>query len=156
MDNINFTIDSKDKTILSRGARIFHYVFGLFLLITSAIIIYRFIKTNSFDSSFYSSLLIFLVGALWIIRGFVGRDFVFVRKYISLTNDAISLKKPFKNEVQVAQNSIVLISIKSSKLDIKTKDFAIDFDLTWITFKELQQLREKFAEFGNFNKIEIK
>ena len=156
MNNIDFIIDSKDKSILSKGAKIFHYSFGLFLIITSLIVLIRFIKGNVFDISFYSILLILLVGILWIIRGFVGRDFTSIRKYISLTDDSINIKKPFKKELQLSKGSIELITIKPSKLDLKTKDSILDFDLTWITYNELQQLRDRFSEFGKLNQIEIK
>lgn len=156
MNNPNLIIDSKDKSFLSKGAKIFHYAFGLFLIITSLIVLIRFIKGNAFDISFYSILLILLVGILWIIRGIVGRDFMFLRKYISLTDDSINIKKPFKKELQLSKGSIELITIKPSKLDLKTKDSTLDFDLTWITYYELQQLRARFSEFGKLNKIEIK
>ena len=156
MNNIDFIIDSKDKSILSKGAKIFHYSFGLFLIITSLIVLIRFIKGNVFDISFYSILLILLVGILWIIRGFFGRDFMSIRKYISLTDDSINIKKPFKKELQLSKGSIELITIKPSKLDLKTKDSILDFDLTWITYNELQQLRDRFSEFGKLNQIEIK
>ena len=156
MNSIDFIIDSKDKSILSKGAKIFHYSFGLFLILTSLIVLIRFIKGNVFDISFYSVLLILLVGILWIIRGFVGRDFTSIRKYISLTDDSINIKKPFKKELQLSKGSIELITIKPSKLDLKTKDSMLDFDLTWITYNELQQLRDRFSEFGKLNQIEIK
>ena len=156
MNNIDFIIDSKDKSILSKGAKTFHYAFGLFLIITSLIVLIRFIKGNVFDISFYSVLLILLVGILWIIRGFVGRDFMSIRKYISLTDDSVNIKKPFKKELQLSKGSIELISIKPSKLDLKTKDSMLDFDLTWINYNELQQLRDRFSEFSKLNKIEIK
>jgi len=156
MNSIDFIIDSKDKSILSKGTKIFHYSFGLFLILTSLIVLIRFIKGNVFDISFYSVLLILLVGILWIIRGFVGRDFTSIRKYISLTDDSINIKKPFKKELQLSKGSIELITIKPSKLDLKTKDSILDFDLTWITYNELQQLRDRFSEFGKLNQIEIK
>jgi len=156
MNNIDFIIDSKDKGNLSKGAKIFHYSFGLFLILTSLIVLIRFIKGNVFDISFYSILLILLVGILWIIRGFAGRDFMSIRKYISLTDDSINIKNPFKKELQLSKGSIELITIKPSKLELKTKDSMLDFDLTWTTYNELQQLRDRFFEFGKLNKIEIK
>jgi len=156
MDNIDFIFNSKDKSILSKEAKIFYYVFGMFLVITSLIGIYRFIEQNSFDISFYSMSLIFLVGVLWIILGLTGRSFMLARKYISFSNDSIYLKKAFKNEIRLPHESMVLITIKPSILNIKTKDIIVDFDLTWINFNELQQLKKRIAEFGSLNKIEIK
>lgn len=156
MNKPNFIIDSKDKSVLSKGAKIFHYAFGLFLIIVSIILLSRFIKANAYDFSFYSNLLILLVGIVWIVRGLVGRDFISIRKFISLTDDSINLKKPYKNELQISKKSIRLITIKPSKLTLKTKNNTIDFDLTWITNIDLQQLRVILDEFGKLNKIEIK
>lgn len=156
MENIDFMIDSKDKSNLSKGYRMFHYGFGLFLIVINGIIISRFIKANSFDLSFYLCLVMLLTGILWIIRGLIGRDFMRARKYISLTKDSIHLKKAFKDDIRLSSNSIDLISIKPTKLNVKTKDDSVDFDLTWLNFNELQQLRTQFVAFGNLNKVEIK
>lgn len=152
MNKPNFIIDSKDKNILSKGAKIFHYVFGLFFIITSLISIYRFDKENTSGILLY---LILLVGILWIVRGLVGRNFIYMRRYISLTEECVNIKKPFKKEIQLSKDSIKRIALKPSKLDLKTKDYSVDFDLSWITYIELQQLRERFTEFCNLNKIEI-
>ena len=81
---------------------------------------------------------------------------MFTRKYLSLSNDSICLKKIFKNEVQLPKDAIELITIKPSMLSVKTKEWTIDFDLTWISYIELQQLRGNFSAFCSLNKIEIK
>jgi hypothetical protein len=156
MSKSNYLIDSKDKNVLSKGAKLFHFLFGLLLIVSSLIQLNKSLKGNEFDISFYSNLLILLVGVLWIIRGFVGRDFMSIRKYISLSDDSINIKKPFKKELQLSKTTIELITIKPTNLDLKTKDSIIDFDLSWITYNELQQLREKISEFGELNQIEIK
>ncbi len=155
MENLNFIIDSKDKIHLSKGTRIFYNLFGLFLLISSFIVLIKYIKTNDFNISFYSNLIIFLCGIIWIIAGSIGKDFLKTRKYILLTNDSVKFKKPFKVGLLLSKDSIQSIIINPNMIKLKTKDCTYDFNLEWIGYIELQQLKQKLTLFCNLNNIEF-
>ncbi|MRT94354.1 hypothetical protein [Ancylomarina sp. 16SWW S1-10-2] len=157
MENIDFSIDSKEKSKLSKGAKIFSFVFGLVLIINSVLYVQKSIKLDSFDSIIFFSVIVYAaVGILFISRVFVGRDFMSPRKYISLTSDSITIKRQFKKEEQLEKGVIEWIAIKPSSISIKTNESMVDFNLNWISYNDLQLLRGQFAEFCDRNKIEIK
>lgn len=130
MENDDFSIDSNNKNNLSKGAKIFHYALGLLLITASSIIIYRLLKSNTYDIVLYSNITYLLVGILFISRGLTGRYFPTKRKYILLTNDSLKIKRPLKKEIQVSKDSLEWISIKPSEINLKTNDDVINFDLT--------------------------
>lgn len=156
MDAFIFTIDSKDKNKLSARARNFHYAFGLFLTIASSIGLFRLSKTSVDIISYYSFILIFVTGVFWIIRGAIGRDFMFIRKYVSISDDSILLKKPFQKEIKLSKGSITLMSLKPSGMELSTNIGNFTFDLTWLSYVELQLLRKNLTEFAELNRIELR
>ena len=151
-----FTIDSKDKNKLSARARNFHYAFGLFLIVTSSIGLYRLARTLTDNISYFSFVLIFVTGVFWIIRGAIGRDFMFIRKYVSISDESILLKKPFLKEIKLSKDSITLISLKPSGMELCTNAGNYAFDLTWLSYMELQLLKKNLTEFAEVNRIELK
>lgn len=71
MRTIDLSIDSNDKIYLSKKTKIFHYALGLLIITTSLIIIYRLLKSNTYDIVLYSNITYLLVGILFISRGLI-------------------------------------------------------------------------------------
>ncbi len=156
METITFTIDSKNKAALSKSAKIFHYIFGLFLIASSSYTISRFIGNAEKDIIVYSNVMIFLVGVLWIIMGIIGREFAIARKYISISNNSLHIKKNFTKEVSFPAKSITQITITPSIISVASHESAIALSITWLSYYELQQLKEQLARFCNENGIALK
>lgn len=156
METATFTIDSKNKATLSKGAKIFHYIFGLFLIASSTYTISRYIGIAEKDIVVYSNVVVFLVGVLWIIMGIIGREFAVARKYITISNNSLCIKKSFKKEILFPAKSIAQITVTPSAVSIASHDSTMAFDITWLTYYELQQLKEQLAHFCSENGIALK
>jgi hypothetical protein len=122
MGNINFIINSREKNKFNSAEKYFHYTFGLLLVILSLLVIIKSFRNNTIDHSVISNIFISSLGILLIVKGFISRDFMAIRKYISVNNDKISVKKPFKQEIQLLNDSIEIITIKPSNISFKTNE----------------------------------
>jgi hypothetical protein len=71
MENVEFTIDSKDKNVLSKGTRILYFALGFILMISGLIIAYRLFMADKINIMAFLNLLIILLSVLAINRGFI-------------------------------------------------------------------------------------
>lgn len=149
MDNINFTIDSKDKNKLSRGGKIFHYFFGSFLILIGVIGYFR-----AINGLLYTFIIVF--GIIWIVKGLIGKEFFITSKrHITIRDNKLSIKISNKAEMVYAADVVHNIKITAARMDIGIKNDVKSYDLKWLSYSEFQELKDKMTMFCNYNKIEI-
>lgn len=154
MENIDFSIDSRGRYKLSKKAKVLYLGVGVFFILIGLIGLLKYLKLS--ETVLLPVSIDVYGGILFIIWGMVGYDFMTSRKFISFTNDSLTLKRSDKDEIQLPVNAIEQIAIKPSVISIKTKDNTIFFDLSWISYIDLQQLKPRISEFCNQHHIDAR
>lgn len=154
MDRINYTIDSREKNQLSKGGKIFHYCFGIFLIIAG--IIGYFKAPGHQNGSFALHTILIITGITWIVKGWMGKVFFIApKRYFTLNDKQIIIKLPNKREILYPAESIMNIKINASQIDIGLKDTIKSHGLKWITYSEYQELKDKLGLFCDVNTIRM-
>lgn len=152
MEKKDFIISAEDKNKLSNGGKLFHYGFGLCLLLTGIIC---YIKALEHKNGLQFLCFVFIgAGVMWIIKGALGKAFfIMPKRYFKIGDHKIVIKSPNKKEVIYPAGVIKEIKLSAVQMDIGLEDCVKSYNVKWITYQEYQELKIKLNLFCKENQI---
>lgn len=129
-----------------------NYVFGCVFIGLGLLF---FFKASFRNLYYWFPFLFILLGFSRIFQNFFTPYFS-AEKYISLNENLITIKKGYKREVKFLNHEIQAIALKSSDLSLKTSKGEFDFNISEISFKDRQKLKELLTILCQNTAIELK
>lgn len=154
MENNSLIINKVINQSLSKGARIFRVVYGVFLLVLGLLLIAK--KGFSFKEEMsIIGVGIIIIGIGSILYGYIGKVIVKDRIRVILNNETIKIKKSFEPQSIIKLKSAKLIKFYKLDLEVSYNDYAKSYDFSFLNDKEFEKVKECIANYCSINNIVI-
>ena len=146
MENSTLQIDSKKRLPLSKGNRIYQFIYGLVLITIGA---FQIIKT---DLPLFNIGLI-LIGILSLTYGVIGKEIFTTHNYLKIDSYLITAKNSSDRKNIIEIKSITYIKNLPFGFDFTLKDYVKTINLTWTTSDEFQMIKTRLEGLARQNNI---
>ena len=154
MENNSLIINKVINQSLSKGARIFRVVYGVFLLVLGLLLIAK--KGFSFKEEMsIIGVGIIIIGVGSILYGYIGKVIVKDRIRVILNDETIKIKKSFEPQSIIKLKSAKLIKFNKLDLEVSYNDYAKSYDFSFLNDKEFEKVKECIANYCSINNIVI-
>lgn len=140
-----FKINIKERDVLSKNDKIISYTAGSTL---AAIGIYILTTLYQGDkkSLFIIGLGSIIMGVFWIMKAIVGREFSSYEKYVKISDEFIFIKGNKEVFAQIPIKEIKRLSFEKGILHFELNENPLEFDMTWLNYRQIQRLKMKLQE----------
>jgi len=146
MENSTLLIDSRKRLPLTRGNRIYHWVYGIILVFTGTF------QIIEIDSPLFNVGLI-LIGASSLAYGIIGKEIFRTHYYIKIDSNLITSKNSVDGKNLIDIKSITYIKTLSFAFEVTLGNYVRTINLSWMTPDEFQMIRTKLEGLSRQKRI---